>query len=237
MPALVVAAPAPVLAAASAVAVDAAPAATPDARAASTGAAAGPAVDMPPVADLDAPPKLRNGIVVGLTLGAGLGAGTGYPNDALKIDDPRYYAASGWMPGTSETIFAMGALADYVNVGFFFSHARFQNGDFRSNGEGGGLRLELFPLVKVYPRLDGLGVSAQFGIGGAGLTSTHPGVAEVEGTQSFASAGAFYEWSFGHVLGGHFAAGPSLEYDAIWSIPFERHSLLASARLAFYGGP
>jgi hypothetical protein len=208
-------------------------------EAAAAAAAGAPQVppDLPPVADLDAPPKLRSGIVVGLALGGGLAAGSGYPNDALKVGDPSYYSSSGWMTGTSETVFAMGALADYVNFGFFFAHARYQGGGFRSNGDGGGLRVEVFPLVRLYPRYGGLGLAAAFGIGGAGLTPTQPGLTAVEGTQSFASGGAFYEWSFGHALGGHFAAGPSLEYDAIWSIPFERHALVASARLAFYGGP
>ncbi len=201
-------------------------------------AATAVAVDAPPPpADLDAPARLRSGIVLGLSLGAGLGAASGYPNNAVEIGDPSYYSSSGWMPGTSETVVAMGALTDYLSFGFTFTHAIFKNGDWRSNGSAGGLRLEVFPLVRLYPRLEGLGLLAQFGIGGASLTSTRPGVPEAEGTQSFVAAGAFYEWSFGRFIGGHLGAGPSLEYDAVWSQPFERHGLMASARLVFYGGP
>ena len=55
--------------------------------------------------------------------------------------------------------------------------------------------------------------------------------------QSYLGTGAFYEWSFGSLFGGHFGIGPSVEYDAIWSQPFERHGLVASARIVFYGGP
>jgi hypothetical protein len=50
--------------------------------------------------------------------------------------------------------------------------------------------------------------------------------------------GIFHEWSVGIMRGGaHIGVGPSLEYDAIWSQPFERHGLVGSVRLAFYGGP
>jgi hypothetical protein len=92
----------------------------------------------------------------------------------------------------------------------------------------------------VFPQLSGLGALAQFGIGGGSLTATGPaaaGLPEAGGTQSFGDVGVLYEWAFGHVLGGHFAAGPSLEYEAVWSQPFERHGLIASGRVAFYGAP
>ena len=60
---------------------------------------------------------------------------------------------------------------------------------------------------------------------------------DAESTQSFLGTGAFYEWPFGRLIGGHFAAGPSLEYDAMWSQAFGHEGLVASARLVFYGGP
>jgi hypothetical protein len=204
-----------------------------------TGAAAAavPIGDRPVSADLDGPAQVRTGLVVGLSLGAGLGGAAGYPNDSTKIGDPRYYAASGPMVGTSETLFLMGALSDYLSFGFWFNHASYQGGDFHSNGSDGGLRLEVFPLVRLYPRLGGLGLLGEFGIGQANLTSKTPGVDTAEGTQSFLAAGAFYEWSFGHLLGGHFAVGPSLEYDAMFSEPLGREGLVASARVVFYGGP
>ena len=81
------------------------------------------------------------------------------------------------------------------------------------------------------------GLGPIFGIGSGHLTSTTPGLPNSQGTQSFLGVGVLHEWSFGHVLGGHLGAGPALEYDAIWSTPFERHGLIASARLVFYGGP
>jgi hypothetical protein len=187
--------------------------------------------------DLDAPRRLRSGVVVGLTFGGGVVGASGYPNEQSKIGDPADYSASGWMLGSSGSLFVMGALTDYLSFGFFFTSASSANASWRSTGAGGGLRVEVFPLVGVFPRLSGLGVSGQFGLGNGHLTSTTPGLPGSQGTQSFLGVGVLHEWSFGHVLGGHFGAGPALEYDAIRSTPFERHGLIASARLVFYGGP
>jgi hypothetical protein len=205
--------------------------------AATAAAAAAVPIDVPTSPDLNAPAKIRNGIVMGLSLGGSVGSASGYPNSSSEIGDPNYYSASGLTTGTSSTLVVMGALADYLNFGLWFGGTTRSNGDWRSVGSGLGLRLEIFPLIDLYPRLAGLGVLGQFGIGIGKLTSTHPGEPGSSGTQSFLGSGAFYEWSFGHALGGHFGAGPALEYDAIWSRPFESHGLVASARIVFYGGP
>jgi hypothetical protein len=199
--------------------------------------AAVPVGDRPVSADLDGPATFRSGLVVGAALGLGLGGAAGYPNDSTKIGDGRYYSSGGTMVGTSETIMLMGALADYLSFGFWFNHAGYDGNGFHSNGSAGGLRVEAFPLVRLYPRLGGLGFLAEFGIGQGNLSAKAASVENAQGTQSFAAAGAFYEWAFGHLLGGHFAVGPSLEYDAMWSEPFGREGLVASARFVFYGGP
>jgi hypothetical protein len=200
-------------------------------------AAAVPIGDRPTSPDLDVAPRLRSGIVIGLSLGAGVAGASGYPNASSDIGDPAFYSASGFMTGTNGTIFVMGALADYLNFGFWFGSGSFRNGDWRSSGGAAGLRVEAFPLVALFPRLAGLGLLGQFGIGGANLTSSNPVHPEASGVQSFLGTGAFYEWAFGSLFGGHFGVGPSLEYDATWSRPFERHGLVASARIVFYGGP
>jgi hypothetical protein len=187
--------------------------------------------------DMDAPARLRSGVVVGLSLGAGVAGASGYPNASSQIGDPAYYSASGFMTGSSGSLFVMGALADYLNFGILFGSGSFRNGDWRSSGGGGGLRVEAFPLIALYPRLAGLGLLGQFGIGGANLVSSNPAHPEASGVQSFLASGAFYEWSFGKLFGGHFGVGPSLDYEVIWSRPFERNGLLAGARIVFYGGP
>lgn len=203
----------------------------------SAAAAAVPTGERATPPDLDAPARLRSGVVIGLTLGAGVAGASGYPNSASEIGDPAYYSASGFMTGMSNTLFVMGALADYLNFGFWLGGTSFKNGDWRSSGTGAGLRVEAFPLIALYPPLAGLGLLGKFGIGGAKLTSSNPALPEANGVQSFLGGGAFYEWSFGKLFGGHFGLGPSLEYDVIWSRPFEQNSLLASLRIVFYGGP
>jgi hypothetical protein len=201
------------------------------------GATAVPTGDVTPVSDLPAARQYRSGVVVGLAFGGGLAGASGYPNNALQIGDPAFYSASGMMAGTNGSVFVLGALSDYVSVGFFFSHASFRNGDWRSASDRGGFRLELFPLVSLVPALQGLGALAQVGVGGGSLSAVAPGLPGADGTQSFAAAGVLYEWAFAHVLGGHFGAGPTLEYDAIWTPSFEQHGLVASLRFVFYGGP
>jgi hypothetical protein len=208
------------------------------------GAARGDPPQLSPVAengDMNSPHKLRSGIVLGFSLGAGFGGASGYPNNSLEIGNPDYYSSSGWMGGTGQSFFVMGAIADYLNAGFWAGSASFVNRDWRSSGGGGGLRLEAFPLA-IWPRtarppFAGVGLLAQLGVGSGSLHARSGAYPDSSGTQSFLGVGAFYEWSFGKVLGGHFAAGPSLEYDAIVSTPFERHGLLASGRVVFYGGP
>jgi hypothetical protein len=207
------------------------------AAASQAAAAAVPTGDFTPVTDLPAAHQYRSGLVVGVALGGGLAGASGYPNNALEIGDPTFYAASGMMAGTRGSLFLMGAISDYISVGAFFGHGSFRNGDWRSSSDIGGFRLEFFPLVDLVPKLHGLGAMAQLGVGGGSLHAAAPGVTGSDGTQSFAAAGVFYEWSFAHVLGGHLGAGPSLEYGGVWSQSFEQHGLIASLRAVFYGGP
>jgi hypothetical protein len=206
--------------------------------AASQAAAVGvPTGDVTPVVQLPAAHKYRSGIVLGLSLGLGLGSASGYPNNSQDIGNPAYYSAGGLMFDGMGQIFVMGALSDYLSFGFWYGHASLRNGDWQSSGNGGGFRIEFFPLVDLVPALQGLGILANLGIGSGSLTSTNPSLPEANGTQSFAGAGLFHEWGFGYGHDGHFAFGPALEFDAIWSQPFEQHGVVASARLAFYGGP
>jgi hypothetical protein len=185
---------------------------------------------------LDVAPKIRNGLVLGLTFGGGIGEGSGYPNNSQEIGDPAYHSSSGWLPGTGYSLLVLGALTDYLNVGLWLGASSFRNSDDRASSFGVGMRVEAFPLELLYPRLEGLGTFAQFGVGSARLTTTTAGVPEAQGTQSYIGIGAFYEWSFAHFIGGHFGVGPSLEYDTAFSRPFDANGFLASGRLVFYGG-
>jgi hypothetical protein len=207
------------------------------AAASQAAAAAVPTGDVTPVASLPSSHEYRSGLAMGFSYGAGLAGASGYPNNSQEIGNPDYYSASGLMAGSYTQIFVMGALSDYLNFGFWYAHSSLHNGDWQSTGDGGGFRIELFPLVGLVPALHGFGVLANLGIGSGTLTSTDPALPQAGGTQSFGGIGLFQEWAFGHLLGGHFAVGPALEFDAIWTRPFEQHGLVGSARLAFYSGP
>jgi hypothetical protein len=184
----------------------------------------------------DGPPTRRAGVVLGASFGVGLVGASGYPNSAQRIDDPAYFGASGLMTGTGTSILVMGALADYVNFGFWFGTQSAQNGDWKSHAVAGGFRVDAFPFVSLFPKLADLALFSHFGIGGATLdakTGNYPGA---DGVQSFLGVGAFYEWCIGRALGGHFALGPSVEYDAVFSRSIDRHGMLAGARFVWYGG-
>lgn len=200
-------------------------------------AAAPTGSELPTVTTLPADHQYRSGLVVGLSLGGGIGGASGYPNNVTEIGDPAYYSASGLMGGTYSQLWVLGALSDYISFGFWFGHATLHNADWRSTGSGVGFRIEAFPLVSLVPSLHNLAVFANLGVGTGNLTSVAPNLPEANGTSSFGGIGIFHEWAFAHVLGGHLAAGPALEFDAIWSQPFEQHGLVASGRIAFYGGP
>jgi hypothetical protein len=208
--------------------------ATPEVRA--EGAADGPK-GTPNDESLDQPNERRAGVVLGLMGGYGFGSSNGYPNSASMIDNPDYYSSSGLMTGSGGSFFAMGAIADYLNVGFWFGGGNFANSDFRSSGGGGGLRVEAFPLYQLVPSLRDLGVVAQFGLGSAKLSTKRPGnYPTADGVQSFLGAGVFYEWSIAKALGGHFAGGPSAEYDVITAWSIGRNAFVAGGRFVFYGG-
>jgi hypothetical protein len=190
-----------------------------------------------PVTDLPSSHHYRSGLVVGLSLGVGLGGASGYPNNSSDIGNGADYSASGFMLGATQSIFIMGALSDYVSFGFMFNHGLFRNPSFYSNTDGVGFRIEGYPLVALGSRWQGLAAFAQFGLGTGDLVSKPPNLPEADGTQSFGAAGVFYEWSVGVMRSGaHIGIGPSLEYDAVWTQPFESHGLVGSLRLAFYSG-
>jgi len=178
----------------------------------------------------------RSGLALGLTLGYGLAGTDGYPNSSSRIGDPAYYSSTDLLHGASWSFSILGALADYLNFGVWFGSGTYQSAAWTSTGGGGGFRVEVFPLLALVPSLKDLGVFAQLGLGSATARYKAAGYPDAHGVQSFVGAGAFYEWSLFHALGGHTALGPSVEYDSIFSQTITRTSANVGLRLAFYGG-
>ncbi len=190
-------------------------------------------------ANPDASPKQerRSGLVVGATGLFSAGTAAGYPNEASKIGDPRYLGQGGNMAGGGVNAYVMAALADVFNFGLWFGYTLVANNDWKSEGIGGGFRLEAFPLYSLVPRLKDLGFFAQFGIGSANLEATRGFYPGADGVQSYVSFGAFYEFTFARMKHGHFTLAPSLEYDYVGARSIDRHTAGLGLRVAFYSGP
>ncbi len=187
------------------------------------------------------PPELdarsfRSGLIVSLMAGWGVSGASGYPNNSNQIGDPSYYSSSNVMVGSGGGLFLGAALTDYLNFGIFFDSQSFKSQEWKSRMGGFGIRVETFPLVYAVPTLKDLGAFAQFGIGTAALDVVAPGYPEASGVQSFIGVGVMYEWTIFHLFGGHAVAGPTLEYDNVYSSSMSSGSGVFGGRIAFYGG-
>jgi hypothetical protein len=185
------------------------------------------------------PKPVRDGFMIGGSFNFGLGAASGYPNDVRLDKNPDYYGSTPMLPGFGFNLFMMGAIAPYLNVGFFGAYAAFGNGDWSSVGGGGGLRLETYPLFWVCPCAipktitENLGIYGQFGLGSVSTNVTRPGNYEtIGGVQSMLAAGVFQEFKPTR----WFALGPDLRYEVIASRTSDRNSLMLGLRIALYPG-
>jgi hypothetical protein len=194
------------------------------------------ATDAATAKELTKPFERRSGLVFGFGVGLGVAGASGYPNASSRIGDPAYYDGSDAMGGGGGVIFVMGALTDWLSFGAFYARANFRSGAWNTFGGGGGFRVDLFPLYRLYPPLRDLAVFGQFGVGTSTLSPNTGDRESATGTESYLGGGLFYEFFLGKGLGGHFAAGPTLEYDAEITQSNQRYGALFGGRVAFYTG-
>jgi len=194
------------------------------------------ATDTATAKDLKRAQERRKGLVFGFDIGVGVAGASGYPNDSAKIGVPAYYDGSDAMGGGGFALFAMYSLSDWLSFGAFYSRANFRSGQWYTFGGGGGIKVDLFPLYYVAPWLRDLGVTGQFGIGTSTLSPTYGSQESAAGTESFLGGGVFYEFFLGKGLGGHWTAGPSLEFDSEITQSNQRFGALMGGRVAFYTG-
>jgi hypothetical protein len=194
------------------------------------------ATDAATAADLTKPPERRSGLAIGFGVGVGVAGASGYPNSSSDIGSPSYYDGSDAMGGVSGTLFVMKSLSDWLSFGVFYSRANFRSGQWNTFGGGGGFRVDLFPLYRLYPTLRDLGIYGQFGIGTSTLSPNYGTRESATGTESFLGGGVFYEFFLGKGLGGHFAAGPTLELDSQITQSNQRYYGLLGGRVVFYTG-
>jgi len=177
----------------------------------------------------------RRGVVLGASGGVAFAGSSGYPNNPQLRGNPDYYSSSPLLVGWSGSWFLLGALTDYVSFGPMFTIATFESAAWKSTGWGLGFRGEVFPLVRLVPSLADTAVYGQLGVGSTELRAKGPYPA-AGGTQSFLGIGLHHEFRLARLLGGHAAAGPQIEYNAIRSDGAERHWLSVGFRVAWYGG-
>jgi hypothetical protein len=178
----------------------------------------------------------RNGVVTGVAVGVGFASASGYPNNVQLIGNPDYYNQTPLLVGVSHSYFIMGAFSDYVSLGPMLSIATFDTPKWRSVGFGLGFRVEAFPLVHLVPALADTAIFSQLGIGSTEAKRKDGDFPSADGAQSFLGVGLHHEFRLFKMLGGHAAAGPYVEYDAIWATSAERHWASTGLRLAWYGG-
>jgi len=177
----------------------------------------------------------RAGVVIGVAPGIAFAGASGYPNNERLIGNPDFYSESPMLVGHSTTYFLMGAFSDYVSFGPMVNIATFASDKWKSTGLGIGFRAEAFPLIRLFPTLADLSIYGQAGVGSTELQAKGP-FPSADGTQSFAGIGLHHEFRLVRLLGGHFSAGPYVEYDAIFATGAERHWASVGLRVAWYGG-
>jgi len=174
----------------------------------------------------------RSDFTAGVTLGLVAGAVVGYPNEIGKLGNPDYRAATGAAFGSGTLIWLGGALRDWLTLGVGASFLEMKGGDLQASGGGALFRIEAYPLFYQGGPWRDLGFVGNFGIGGMKLSEGSDTRAD-GGSMSLVGAGAFWEG----LRAGHFAFGPGLEYQRLFSQSLHVDAALVSFRVAVYGGP
>ncbi len=173
----------------------------------------------------------RSDFTAGVTVGMLAGYAAGYPNKIGKLDNPEYRASTSGI-GAGTVIWVGGAMKDWLTLGVGAGFSRMQGGDMLASGGGALFRVEAYPLFYRGGFWRDLGFVGNFGIAGMSLTQNGESQAD-GGSMSLVGGGAFWEG----LRAGHFAFGPALEYQRLFSQSLHMDSVLLSFRAAVYGGP
>ena len=133
----------------------------------------------------------------------------------------------------------MGALTDYLTIGFFAATGTFGNSTWGMSTGGGGLRAEAFPLMSVcacaLPKwfTKGFGVYGEAGVGGVTTRVKVPGNFEdISGIQSHLAVGFLQEF----FAGKNFTFAPDLRYEVVAASTADKNALALGIRIAWYPG-
>jgi hypothetical protein len=173
----------------------------------------------------------RSGFAASAGLGMGLGSVTGYPLALSKQNNPLYESSTGAAFGSSWSIWIGGALRDWFTFGLGTSSFGASSGKLKAKGGAFILHVEAFPLWSLGGHLRDLSAFAEFGAGG--LT--------VEGGPEKADGGLVSVLGFGlsyeAFRWGHFALGPVVASNYLYSDSITAYGVFGGLRSTFYGGP
>lgn len=174
----------------------------------------------------------RSNLLLGVDLGLGLGQVSGYPRDAVKVDDPRYLSDTGFTLGRNGAFYVGGAFTDWFS---FSLGARFETltkGITEASGGAALLRVETFPLYAKGGRWRDLGVGLEGGLGWM-KSRKHDEVVAHLGSPGNVGLTLFHEtWRWGGLT-----VGPSLAYTHQFSETGYAHLGMIGLRAAYYTGP
>jgi hypothetical protein len=174
----------------------------------------------------------RSGFALGAELGLGLGNADGYPNDAVKLNDPRYEADTRLAGGGFGRAWIGGAIVDWFSFGVGFETLSISGHGLTAKEMGFILRPEIYPLWTLGGAYRDLGAYADFGLG---WLKTYKGSEVVAdgGSLGLVGFGLFHESLRWHNL----AVGPTLGCSLYFSETMNATVVQLGLRLAVTSGP
>jgi hypothetical protein len=176
----------------------------------------------------------RSDFAMGLLVGGAAGNVLGYPNELLKIGDPKYEANTGFGVGPSGGLWLGGALRDWLVLGIGLSIGTVGGNGYSSSGQAFIFHIETYPLFGQGKIWQDLGLLAEFGAGGRNIVKGATTTAAEGGLMSLATFGVVYEPIR---LGAHLSAGPLVEFTYQGSQSVTAAFATIGFRASFYGGP
>jgi hypothetical protein len=174
----------------------------------------------------------RGGFAMGADFGLGFGNVQGYPNDALKLDDPRYESDTGFALGTSGKAWMGGNPRDWFGFALGFELLKVKGNDLEARGGAFILRTEIYPLWQLGRWYRDLGVYGDFGLGV--LRNREGDVVRADGgSVGVLGLGVFHET----LRLGNLTLGPTVGYSAYFSETITGHLGQLGIRASFTTSP
>jgi hypothetical protein len=182
--------------------------------------------------DFEVKAERRSNFALGLRLAPALGWARGYPNEASKIDDPRYLANTHAAGGFDYEIYLGGAIRDWFTFAIGMEGIGIKGNSITASAGVYTLRTEIYPGWTLGGPWRDLGVAMDFGIGSMKLERHGTEVAS-GGAIGFTGFEVFHET----LRLGKFNFGPALGYRQLFSPSAHGNILYLGLHSAFYTGP